>query len=87
MADYLVYKGVAFRQAHEIAGRVVLYCLAKEKTLEEVSLGEYREFSPVIDENVYKAIDINHCVEARKVFGGPAREVVQEAIEKAKKQF
>ena len=87
LADYLVYKGVPFRQAHEIAGRVVLYCLAKVKTLEEVSLGEYREFSPVIDEDVYKAIDINHCVEARKVFGGPAREVVQEAIERAKKQL
>ncbi|WP_066637991.1 argininosuccinate lyase [Desulfolucanica intricata] len=87
LADYLVYKGVPFRQAHEIVGRAVFYCISKEKTLEELSLEEYREFSPVFDEDVYKAIDIGHCVSARKVPGGPAREAVEKAIKRAKQEM
>lgn len=77
LADYLVKKGEAFRNAHGIVGEIVLYCIQENKHIEELSLEKLREFSPLFEEDVYKAIDLYTCVEERKVFGGPSSKSVQ----------
>ncbi|SFH03859.1 argininosuccinate lyase [Desulfotomaculum arcticum] len=82
LADYLVEKGVPFREAHEIVGRAVAYCIERAGNLDDLTLEEFNRFSPVIDEEVYSAIGIDHCVAARKVPGGPAPEAVRESIAK-----
>ncbi|MGL5379602.1 argininosuccinate lyase [Clostridium sp.] len=77
VADYLVKKGVAFRNAHEIVGEIVLYCLRENKSIEELSLETLKGFSPIFSEDVYKAIDLLTCVEERNVFGGPSSNSVR----------
>ena len=81
LADYLVKKGEAFRNAHGIVGEIVLYCIQENKHIEELSLEKLREFSPLFEEDVYKAIDLYTCVEERKVFGGPSSKSVQIQID------
>ncbi len=81
-ADYLVKKGLAFRDAYKIVGRMVGYCIAEGKTLETLSLDEYRALSPVFDEDIYAAIDLAACAAGRKVHGGPAQESVRMQLEK-----
>ena len=80
MADYLAAKGLPFRQAHEVVGRLVRYCLDRQQTLQELSLGELRTFSPLFDSDVYEAIALDAAVERRQVRGGPARARVAERI-------
>ena len=87
LADYLVRRGVSFREAHEMSGRAVLYCLEKGLTLDGMSIMEFKKFSPLVEEDVYEAIDIKQCVEARKVPGGPAPEKVAEAIARARQRL
>ncbi|MCL5780715.1 MAG: argininosuccinate lyase [Firmicutes bacterium] len=84
VADYLAKKGVPFREAHEIVGKAVFYCLQQGKTLEELTLEEYKELSPAFDEDLYNAIGVEHCAAARKVRGGPAPEAVQQSIANAR---
>lgn len=84
LADYLTGQGVPFREAHALAGQLVYYCLEQGKSLEELTLEEFRQFAPVVAEDVYRAIDIRHCVDARQVLGGPAPQAVREAIERAR---
>ena len=72
-ADYLVKKGAAFRDAHEIIGKLVLYCIDKNKSLEELSLDEYKKFSPVFSEDIFSAIDLDAIVRSRNIIGGPGR--------------
>ncbi|MBU3103246.1 argininosuccinate lyase [Clostridium gasigenes] len=72
VADYLVKKGTAFRNAHEIVGEIVLHCIKVNKSIEELSLDELKSFSPIFTEDIYKAIDLLTCVEERKVIGGPS---------------
>jgi argininosuccinate lyase len=79
-ADWLVKQGVPFRDAHAIIGRLVLYCIEHHTNLDDLSLEEYQAISPVFDESVYDAIQVNQCVQARKVIGGPAKEVTEKAI-------
>lgn len=79
-ADYLVKKGMAFRDAHEVIGKLVLYCVTNQKTLEGLSLEEYKELSPVFEEDVYEAISLETCVNLRKVIGGPAKETMEKVI-------
>ena len=79
-ADYMVRKGVPFRDAYGVVGRLVKYCIEKGVTLETLPLEEYRQFSPVFDEDVYQAIDLLACVRLRKLPGGPAPEAVQATI-------
>lgn len=81
LADYLVKKGESFRNAHSIVGEIVLYCIQENKHIEELSLEKLREFSPLFEEDVYKAIDLYTCVEERKVFGGPSSKSVQIQID------
>ncbi|MFZ5645933.1 MAG: argininosuccinate lyase [Bacillota bacterium] len=84
LADYLVRKGLPFREAHEVVGKAVYYCVREKKLLEELTLEEYREFSPLVDEDVYGSISIHRCVEARRVLSGPNGESVREAIKNAR---
>jgi len=80
VADYLVKKGEAFRNAHEIVGKIVLYCIDENKAIDDLSLDEFKSFSPFFEEDVYKAIDLITCVEERSVMGGPSSSSVQSQI-------
>ena len=73
-ADYLTKKGVPFRDAYKITGELVAYCIAHGKTLETLSLEEYREKSDVFSEDIYNAIDLKTCAFTRNSLGGPAKE-------------
>ena len=86
-ADWLVKQGVPFRDAHAIIGKLVLYCIEHNTNLDDLSLAEYKAISPVFDESVYAAINVNECAQARKVIGGPAKEVTTAAIAANKEYF
>ncbi len=79
-ADYMVKKGVPFRDAYWVCGRLVQYCVEQGTTLEALTLDEYRQFSPVFDADVYQAIDLLTCVSQRDIPGGPAPRRVMETI-------
>jgi argininosuccinate lyase len=83
-ADYLVGKGIAFREAHEIIGRMVLHCIRESKGLEQLTEKELRAFSPLIDAGFYEAVSLKACVRRRNIAGGTAPERVREHIEKAR---
>ncbi len=70
LADYLVTKGVPFREAHGIVGASVRYCIDNGKKLDDLSIDEFRRFSDLIEEDVYQFIDVRNCVERRSSFGG-----------------
>ena len=80
-ADYLVKKGMAFRDAYKITGRLVAYCIANGFIFETLPLEVYREYSELFGEDVYKAIDLETCVNERKVYGGPAEVSTRHQIE------
>ncbi len=80
-ADYLTKKGVPFRDAYCVTGRLVNRCIELGTTLDQLPIEEYKTFSPVFEENVYAAIDLLTCVKQRKVPGGPAPETVAAQIE------
>jgi len=80
-ADWLVKQGVPFRDAHEIIGKLVLYCINNNTNLDDLSLEEYQAISPVFNETVYDAITVEKCVEARNVPGGPSKEYIASLIE------
>ena len=80
VADYLATKGIPFREAHRVVGELVLYSITNSKNLAELSLEEYRQFSAVFEEDIYRAISIESCVQRRNVPGGPAQEAVEAAI-------
>ena len=81
-ADYLVGKGVPFRDAHGIVGRLVLACIEKNCALDDLSLEEYRSFSPVFDEDIYEAISMKTCVEKRITRGAPGASAMEAVLEK-----
>ena len=80
-ADYLVGKGVPFRDAHGIVGRLVLYCLEKDIALDDMTLEEYKAISPVFEEDIYEAISMKNCVEKRNTIGAPGAEAMQRVLE------
>ncbi len=80
-ADYLVGKGVPFRDAHGIVGRLVLYCLEKDIALDDMTLEEYKAISPVFEEDIYEAISMKNCVEKRNTIGAPGAEAMQQVLE------
>ncbi len=80
-ADYLVNHGVAFRDAHGIIGQLVLYCLDKDITLDELSLEEYQAISPVFEDDIYEAIRLTTCVEKRNIIGAPGKSAMLQVIE------
>lgn len=86
VADYLVKKGLPFREAHAVVGQMVFYCIERDIALDDLSMEQFKKFSDIIDEDIYNAISMETCVNDRKVIGGPAKEVVESAI-KAAKEF
>ncbi len=83
-ADYLVQHGVAFRDAHEIAGRLVLICLDRGITLDELPFEEYQKMHPAFGEDIYDAIKLETCVEKRITQGAPGRTAMEEEIARCK---
>ena len=81
LADYLTKKGLPFRDAYHIVGQIVGYGIENKKSLNELSLKEYKKFHPSFEEDVYKYIDIETCVNNRNVLGGPSPESVMNQIQ------
>lgn len=79
-ADYLVGKGVPFRDAHGIVGRLVLYCIDKNISLDDMCLEEYRSISPVFEEDIYDAISMKNCVERRNTIGAPGADAMKAVL-------
>lgn len=79
-ADYLVLKGVPFRDAHGIIGRLVLYCIDKDKAIDELSITELKGICPEFEEDIYDHISLKTCVEKRVTLGAPGREAMEKAI-------
>lgn len=82
LADYLVRKGLSFRNAYKISGSIVGDCVKSGKVLEELPIETYKQYSELFDEDIYAAIDLTTCVEKRTSEGGPAR--VQDQIDYVK---
>lgn len=80
VADYLVKKGMPFRDAHAVVGKMVAYCLDKGKVIDALSMDEFHAFSDVFEEDVYGSISLETCVNQRNLIGGPAMETVRQAI-------
>lgn len=83
LADYLVQKGIPFREAHAIVGQTVLYSIEQKKYLLELSLGEFQQFSKVINHDIYQVLDPKAVVNARDVAGGTAQKRVESQVEQA----
>ncbi|GAA58636.1 bifunctional protein ArgH [Pseudoalteromonas sp. BSi20652] len=85
LADYLVVKGVPFREGHHIVGVLVQLAISEGKTLEELSLDQYKSVSDVFENDVYPVLEIDACIKARQALGGTSIEQVTGAIKAAKK--
>jgi argininosuccinate lyase len=83
-ADYLVNKGMAFRDAHKVIGQLVFYCLEKKTKLENLSIEEFKGFSELFDKDIYEVLDLNSCVERRNVIGGPSKSSVSIQLDNLK---
>ena len=84
-ADYLVRKGVPFRDAHRIIGELVLYCVERDKSIEDCQLDELKKISPVFESDLYEAIRLKACVERRLTQGAPGRAAMEDAIAQNRK--
>ncbi len=84
LADYLVYKGLPFRDAHEVSGKLVAYGIAEGKELDQMTMSEFKSFSEMIEEDIYQAIDVRTCVEKRDLPGATGFTKTKEAIIEAK---
>ena len=80
LADYLVSKGVPFREAHGIVGRAVVYAISQGKPLEDLTVEEFRNFSPVISDDVYPILQIESILSKRSALGGVNLDRIQEAV-------
>ncbi|MCX7918895.1 MAG: argininosuccinate lyase [bacterium] len=87
VADYLTKKGVPFREAHTIVGKLVQYCIRHKKILEELPLEIYQQFHPKFQRDIYQILDIRHSVDSRNLPGGTATVQVTKAIAEAKKRL
>lgn len=79
-ADYLVNHGVPFRDAHGIVGKLVLYCIDKGISLDDMSLDEYKAISPVFEEDIFDAISLKTCVEKRNTIGAPGPNAMEKVL-------
>jgi argininosuccinate lyase len=86
LAEYLVRKGMAFRHAHDLVGRIVLYAAEAGKRLDELSLEEYRRFAPQIEADVYAALSLESALASKRVLGGTAPERVRAALREARQR-
>ncbi|MFE5324090.1 argininosuccinate lyase [Paenibacillus sp. NPDC056579] len=87
IADYLVNKGLPFRQAHEVIGKTVLYCIQNDKFLLDLTLDEFHQFSPLFEQDIYNVLQPEQVVNARNVYGGTASKQVSAAIARAQAVF
>lgn len=85
LADYLAKKGIPFRQAHEIVGETVLKCIQQGKFLKDITLEEYKQISPLIEQDVYTALDPITAVKMRDSLGGTGFDEIKHELERAKK--
>lgn len=83
-ADYLVGKGVPFRDAHSIIGRLVLYCIEKNTSIDALSLEELKDISDKFEEDIYDAVSLKTCVEKRLTVGAPGPEAMKQVIKQHK---
>ena len=83
-ADYLVKKGMPFREAHTVIGKMVLYAINNNKSLEEFTMDEFKACSEIIEEDIYDAISLETCVSERKTIGAPSKGAVEFCINKGK---
>lgn len=83
-ADYLVGKGMAFRDAHSVIGKLVLYCIGKKCSIDELSIEELKDISPLFDVDVYEKISLKACVGKRLTVGAPGAEAMQKVIQMEK---
>ncbi|WP_026517006.1 argininosuccinate lyase [Butyrivibrio sp. MC2021] len=79
-ADYLVNKGMPFRDAHSVIGRLVLFCIDKKCAIDDLSIEELKEFSELFDKDIYDAISLETCVNKRLTIGGPSPDKMKEVI-------
>jgi argininosuccinate lyase len=84
VADYLVRKGIPFRETHEIAAKIVAFCYENKRVIEDLSLEELRQFNPAFEQDVYDAIDIRSIVNRRQSYGGTARSSVELQLQEIK---
>ncbi|GFN32635.1 argininosuccinate lyase [Paenibacillus xylaniclasticus] len=87
IADFLVGKGLPFRQAHEVIGKTVLYCIQQGKYLLDLTLDEFKQFSPLFDDRIYTVLQPENVVNARNVYGGTASTQVSDAIARAEREL
>ncbi|MFF2448541.1 argininosuccinate lyase [Neobacillus sp. NPDC058068] len=87
IADYLVRKGLPFREAHEVIGKIVLYAIQSNKFLLDLTFEEYQEFSPLFEEDIYTVLAPEHVVAVRNSFGGTAPEQVTKQIALAERKL
>lgn len=80
-ADYLVNKGVPFRDAHGIVGQLVLYGIGNKKALDDFTLDEFKAISPVFEDDIYDAISLKTCVEKRLTIGAPGPDAMKKVLE------
>lgn len=85
VADYLVKKGLPFRDAHAVVGKMVAYCLDKDTVIDALTLDEFKSFSNIFAEDVYDAISLETCVNMRKIVGGPAKDTMKKIIDSYRK--
>ena len=87
LADYLVKKGIPFRDAHKITGEIVFECINRKISLEEMEIDEYKKYSSIIEDDVYDYIDIKNCVDSRNSFGATGSVQVRKTIEILRKEL
>ncbi len=87
VAEYLVGKGMGFRQAHQTVGTIVRYCLEQGKELQELALEEFREFAQTISEDIFTVLDLRHSVDSRNSTGGTSLPQVRKAIARAEEEL
>ena len=80
-ADYLVVHGIPFRDAHGIIGRLVLYCIDKKCALDDLTLNEFKQFSPAFEQDIYEAISLKTCVEKRNTIGAPGPSAMERMLQ------
>jgi len=85
IADYLTKKGVPFRDSHNITGKLIAYCMEHKKEISELTIEEFKSFSPYFKDDIYSEITLQACVDGRNLTGGPAKESVMASIAKVKK--
>jgi argininosuccinate lyase len=84
LADYLVRKGLEFRKAHEVIGRIVVYAIEQGRELHELTIDECRQFSPLFDEDIFDAISLESSLAGKRQIGGTSPEQVKEELARAK---